>query len=184
LTTEVTARLDPLLKTCIGVSVVNDNECCITFCDKEDKDIAQHQQDEQRRDKTKTISSKVKLQCYGVIEVGIATKSKALPKFFFEKLCQGLTYLDMLESDDTKGESEAMILSHNLNEGCFADFFCKRRRMSLLSKVGTSSRDESLEGFATTVAAIVSLKDFVPGGRLWNYLGPNCCKVSIRVLVR
>jgi hypothetical protein len=90
------------------------------------------------------------------------------------------------------GEQGAMILSivilsQDLTEGCFADFFCKPRkssksantwRISLLSKVKTSTREESSTAFATTVAAIVSLKDFVPGDSTWDYLGPNCSKVS------
>jgi serine/threonine protein kinase len=213
LTTEVTDQLNSLLKP--PVCVVNEwklssnneekeGELDITFYDKADFD----EEDKKRSDNTATV----KVKCYGVIEVGIATKSKVLTRLFFEKLCQGLRYLDLMVSDDAKGpmsctkakvpipknaaplvgEQGAMllsivVLSHDLNDGCFADFFCKRRmssegakwRISLLSKVKTSTREESSTAFATTVAAIVSLKDFVPGDNsTWDYLGPNCSKVS------
>lgn len=152
--------------------------------------------------KAKGSTSKVK--AYGVIELGVVSGSKDLETLFFEKLCQGLIYLELLCDERLKGPMNSTIgtphavpsvdgemilavvaLSETCERGLFATFLCEPRgadaakwRVCLLSKKASLTIEESSSAFADMISVINAIKGFNPPTS-WKYLGPNCSKVVV-----
>ncbi|KAL3907597.1 MAG: hypothetical protein SGILL_008806, partial [Bacillariaceae sp.] len=200
--TALTSELKTLLQTELtGISVQNEwhvkskmqnknGALDLTFFDQSQLEI-----------KTPPGTALSKVKAYGVIEFGVISGSSNLETFFFEKLCQGLTYLELLGDDGLQGPKrstigtppavpsveEAMILSvvvlsEMCESGLFATFLVEPRRskwrVCLLSKNKTDTTEKSSAAFADMISAINALKHFKPPST-WTYLGPNCSRVEI-----